>query len=227
MQRVLVIEDDERVSEELRLLFEAECFEVETARGAGAARLALRRSFDVAILDLGLPDGDGLELCRELRRGDQVLPVLMLTARDAPEARVRGLECGADDYLTKPCHLPELLARVRALLRRAKIGTSGSICRIGDLWLDRRKREAGRAGRVLKLRRREFDLLAFLMNYPDRPWTREQLLDRVWEQDTDVTLRTIDIHVRRIRQQIEDRASTPRFLLTEFGVGYRMRGEMP
>lgn len=210
-----------RIRVEVMGALRAQEFEVEAAVSLSGAVDALDRDFDLVLLDLGLPDGDGVTLCERLRREGRGVPVLMLTARDEPDDRVRGLESGADDYVVKPFHMPELVARVRGLLRRSGRQVGDDVYRAGDLWIDCTQHRAGRGDAEFTLRPREFELLAFLMRYPGRPWSRAQLLDRVWGNEFDGDARTVDIHVRRIRQQIEIDASRPRFLRTEFGVGYR------
>lgn len=220
--RILLVEDDVSIrSRLLAALREAE-FTVDFEVTLEEARAGLARDYDLLLLDLGLPDGDGLELCRSVRRADRSLPIIILTARDAPGQRVQGLEAGADDYVVKPFHLPELVARIRCVLRRAGKPAGADRVQSGDLWADPRSRRCGRGERQFELKRREFDLLVFLLQHPGRAWTRDQLLDRVWERGFDGDPRTVDLHVRRLRARIEDDPSTPRFIQTVWGVGYRM-----
>ncbi len=221
--KILLVEDDRRIRIEVMDAMRAASFDVEAAVSVQGAREMLEREFDLVLLDLGLPDGDGLDVCREIRGSGRGVPILILTARDEPGHRVRGLEVGADDYVVKPFHMPELVARVRGLLRRSGRQVGDGVYRLGELWADRDLRRAGRADLEFTLRRREFDLLLFLMQHPGRPWSREQLIDRVWGSEFDGDARTVDIHVRRVRQQIEPNPSRPRWLMTEFGVGYRMQ----
>lgn len=223
MTKILLIEDDRRIRIEVMDALLAADLEVEAAIDLAGARAALERSFDLILLDLGLPDGDGLEICRDVRDAGRGVPILILSARDEPASRVRGLEQGADDYVVKPFHMPELVARVRGLLRRSGRQAGEGRYALGEMWAEREQRRAGRGELEFTLRRREFDLLLFLMQHPDRPWSREQLLDRVWGSDFDGDARTVDIHVRRVRQQIEETPSRPRWLTTEFGIGYRMQ----
>ena len=222
MVKLLLVEDDRRIRVEVMAALAAEGLEVEVAVDLAGAEAALDSGIDLVVLDRGLPDGDGIGLCATIRERVPGLPVLMLTARDDPAERVRGLEAGADDYVVKPFHAAELIARVRGLLRRAGRQSMDDGRRLGPLWADRSRRIADRGDRPLALRRREFDLLLFLLQHPGRPWSREQLRQRVWRDDTDEDTRTVDVHVRRLRQQIEEDPSCPRLLLTEFGVGYRM-----
>lgn len=221
--KILLVEDDRRIRIEVMDAMRAASFDVEAAVSVQGAREMLEREFDLVLLDLGLPDGDGLDVCREIRGSGRGVPILILTARDEPAHRVRGLEVGADDYVVKPFHMPELVARVRGLLRRSGRQVGDGVYRLGELWADRDRRRAGRLDLEFTLRRREFDLLLFLMQHPGRPWSREQLLDRVWGSEFEGDARTVDIHVRRVRQQIELNPSRPRWLMTEFGVGYRMQ----
>ncbi|MCP3978284.1 MAG: response regulator transcription factor [bacterium] len=220
--RVLLIEDDERIRKELLDALRASGFDVDVSVLASHARLALERDYDLVLLDLGLPDGDGLDLCRELRSRGRSVPVIILTARDAPEQRVRGLDVGADDYVVKPFHVPELIARVRSVLRRAGRTVGPGRAQWKDLAADPESRSARRGERVLDLTRREFDLLLFFLRFPGRTWTRDQILDRVWGAMYEGDSRTVDLHVRRLRSKIEDDPSDPKYLATVWGVGYRM-----
>ena len=221
--RILVVEDDHRIRTELLDVLRASGFDVYVSVSYSDASQALRRDYALVLLDLGLPDGDGLDLCRRLRQAGRGVPIIILTARDAPEQRVRGLDVGADDYVVKPVHLPELVARVRSVLRRAGRSVGPGRVRCGDLWADPSSRTAGNDDQVLELTPREFDLLLFLLQYPGRAWTRAQLLDRVWGASYDGDDRTVDLHIRRLRSKIEDDASDPRYIETVWGVGYRMR----
>ncbi len=219
--RILVVEDDGRILEEVAAALENDGFEPVLARTLGVARECLKEDVALVLLDLGLPDGDGLELCRELSRANPEQPLIVLTARDHWDDRVRGLDAGADDYVVKPCHMPELLARVRCVLRRSGRTHPADVLRAGDLWLDTTALQVGRGEERLDLKPKEFELLRFLMGHPGRAWTREQLLDRVWGIDYDGDPRTVDVHVRRLRTHLEVDPGRPRLLLTEWGVGYR------
>jgi two-component system response regulator MtrA len=218
----LLVEDDERIRKELLDGLRGSGFDVDVSVLGRHARLALERDYDLVLLDLGLPDGDGLDLCRELRSRGRAVPVIILTARDAPEHRVRGLDVGADDYVVKPFHMPELIARVRSVLRRAGRTVGPGRAQYQDLWVDPQSRTARRGERVLDLTRREFDLLLFFLRFPGRTWTRDQLLDRVWGPTFAGDSRTVDLHVRRLRAKIEDDPGDPKYLATVWGVGYRM-----
>ncbi len=224
--RILLIEDDERIRKELLDSLRAAGFDVDVSVLAHHAKLALERDYDLILLDLGLPDGDGLDLCRDLRSRGRSVPVIILTARDTPEQRVRGLDVGADDYVVKPFHLPELIARVRSVLRRAGRSVGPGRAQWQDLWADPESRTAYRGEQLLELTRREFELLLFFLRFPGRTWTRDQLLDRVWGASYEGDSRTVDLHVRRLRAKVEDDPSDPHYLATVWGVGYRM-GDPP
>jgi DNA-binding response OmpR family regulator len=223
--QILVVEDDDRIRRELLDALRAAGFSVDVSVSVADARIALRSDYELVLMDLGLPDGDGLDLCREVRALGRGLPIIILTARDAPEQRVRGLDVGADDYVVKPFHMAELVARVRSVLRRSgrSAGPGRVTCR--ELWADPDAHAAGRGDQVFELTPREFDLLVFLLRHPGRAWTRDQLLDRVWGNAYQGDARTVDSHVRRLRAEIEEDPSDPRFLETVWGVGYRMRDE--
>ncbi len=220
--QILVVEDDSRIRKELLDALRASGYGVEVSVSLESARFALQREHDLMLLDLGLPDGDGLDLCRALRAQGRGLPILILTARDAPDQRVRGLDVGADDYVVKPFHMPELLARVRTLLRRAGRSAGPGPVRIGELWADPESRTAGKGDETFEMTPRELDLLLFFLRHPGRAWTRDQLLDRVWGSTYDGERRTVDSHVRRLRAMVEDDASDPRYIETVWGVGYRL-----
>jgi two-component system alkaline phosphatase synthesis response regulator PhoP/two-component system response regulator ResD len=200
-------------------------FDVDVSVQVSHARRALERDYDLVLLDLGLPDGDGLDLCRQLRARGRSVPVIILTARDAPEERVRGLDVGADDYVVKPFHTPELIARIRSVLRRAGRSSGPGSVQWMDLSADPESRSARRGETKLDLTRREFDLLLFFLRYPGRTWTRDQILDRVWGPEYEGDSRTVDLHIRRLRSKVEDDPSDPKYFATVWGVGYRMGGE--
>ena len=220
--RLLLVEDDHRIRCELLEALHQEGLDTQVAVSLQDARAALEHQFGALILDLGLPDGDGLDLVRELRSAGRGVPILILTARDAPEQRVAGLEAGADDYVVKPFHLPELMARVRNLLRRSGRSFGTGPVTHGALVLDPETRQATKAGELLTLKPREFELLLFLVRHPGRTFTRDQLLDKVWGADYKGDARTVDLHVRRVRARIEDDPGDPQLIHTVWGVGYRM-----
>ena len=227
IRHALVVEDDQRIREQLVALLRAEGLEVRPAATLGVARSLVTEDLDLVLLDLGLPDGDGLDLCRDLRAAEREVAVVMLTARDDPDMVVAGLDAGADDYVVKPYRAPELLARVRSALRRVPRSPESRRLTVGPLWAEPETRRAGTAGHEVRLKPRELDLLVFLLRHPGRPWSRAQLLARVWGLTGASHGRTVDVHVRRLREQLEEDPGNPRLLLTEFGVGYRLEEPAP
>jgi DNA-binding response OmpR family regulator len=219
--RILVVEDDQDIADVLQRSLRMEGYEVRTA-GDGLAALDEAHGFlpDVVILDLGLPRLDGIEVARELRRDDDV-PILMLTARDALESRVEGLDAGADDYLVKPFERQELLARIRALLRRRPPRGSAPL-RVGDLTLNPDTHEVERATRAVELTQREFELLEYMMRNERIVISRQRLLDEVWGYDPFSTTNTIEVFVSNLRRKLEADGE-PRLLHTIRGAGYVLR----
>lgn len=224
---LMIVEDDRPLRQVLTVQFEKEGFAVRTARTLEEARWELaRRHPCLVILDLNLPDGDGLDLCRQIRRDDPALPVLILTARDEDGQVVEGLDAGADDYVRKPFSPQVLSGRVRALLRRAQARSSPRSRRtVGDLEIDMEARTVKRAGQTVHLTPREFDLLAHMASRPGSAFTRNQLLETVCGDQSDTFDRNIDTIVKRLRAKIEDQPSAPKLLLTVWGVGYRLGSE--
>jgi DNA-binding response OmpR family regulator len=219
--RVLVVEDDEDIAQALQRSLRMEGYEVHTVAD-GKTALEHERSFapDLVILDLGLPELDGLEVARSLRDGDDV-PILILTARDALESRVEGLDAGADDYLVKPFERQELLARMRALLRRRPPRGSAPL-RVGDLSLNVDTHEVARGERAIELTQREFELLEYLMRNERIVISRQRLLDEVWGYDPFSTTNTIEVFVSNLRRKLEA-DDEPRLLHTIRGAGYVLR----
>ena len=229
MTTILIVEDDATLRETLRYNFERAGFAVATAAdGQEALDLAAREPPDAVVLDLMLPKIDGFDVCRAIRRQSAV-PILMLTARDDEVDKVVGLELGADDYVTKPFSVRELLARVRAMLRRVQMlqpadaGPAPRVLQAGEVSVNLDEHRVYRAGQPLQLKPREFDLLAFLVQRPGRVFTREQLLSQVWEYEYAGDSRTVDVHVRWLREKIEADPSHPTLIETVRGVGYRFR----
>lgn len=218
----MVIEDEEPLAVLLRYNLEAEGFEVETIGRGDDAELRLRETVpDLVVLDWMLPGLSGIELCRRLRLRPETerLPVIMLTARGEETDRVRGLSTGADDYVVKPFSVPELMARVRAMLRRTNPGSISSVLEVGGITLDRQAHRVTRNGRQVRLGPTEFRLLEFLMGSPGRVYSREQVLDGVWGQDIYVDERTVDVHIGRLRKAINrGRERDP--IRTVRGAGY-------
>jgi two-component system phosphate regulon response regulator PhoB len=202
---ILIVEDEEPLSLLLRYNLEADGYDVETvARGDEADTRLRERLPDLVVLDWMLPGLSGIELCRRLRARPETksLPIIMLTARGEESERVRGLATGADDYIVKPFSVPELLARVRALLRRAKPERMAETLTLGEIALDRVKKRVSRGGRDVELGPTEYRLLEYLMERPGRVFTREQLLDGVWGSDVYIDERTVDVHVGRLRKAL-------------------------
>jgi two-component system response regulator MprA len=220
--RILVVDDDHAVRRSIDRALRLEGYDVVTVASGGEALEALALGpLDAVILDLGLPDLDGLSVCRSIRAAGDDTPVLMLTARDAIDDRVHGLDAGADDYLVKPFALAELLARLRALLRRRFEG-EGGLLRVGGLTLDLSTREAHRGERSFTLTRIEFDLLELFLRHPRQVLTREVLLNRVWGFDFDSGTNSLAVYVGYLRRKTE-LDDAPRCIHTVRGVGYILR----
>jgi two-component system phosphate regulon response regulator PhoB len=222
MPKVLIVEDEEPLSLLLRYNLEAEGYAVETCVRGDEAEIRLRESQpDLLLLDWMLPGLSGIELCRRLRAREDTerLPVIMLTARGEEAERIRGLSTGADDYVVKPFSVPELMARVRAILRRASPEVVSTMLRSGDIELDRETHRVRRSTKEIHLGPTEFRLLEFLMTSPGRVFSREQLLDGVWGHDVYVDERTVDVHVGRLRKALnKGKAKDP--IRTVRGAGY-------
>jgi two-component system phosphate regulon response regulator PhoB len=222
--RILVVEDEEPLTMLLRYNLEAEGYEVETVgRGDDADTRLREKAPDLVVLDWMLPGLSGIELCRRLRTRPETkqLPIIMLTARGEESERVRGLATGADDYIVKPFSVPELLARIRALLRRASPERVANVLAIGDIALDREKKRVERSGRPVELGPTEYRLLEFLMERPGRVFSREQLLDGVWGSDVYIDERTVDVHVGRLRKAL-NRGHVSDPIRTVRGAGYAL-----
>ena len=230
-QKILVVEDEDDIRELLRYNLEQEGYAVEEAAdGAEALSRIQRRVPDLVLLDLMLPRMSGLELCRRMRANRETarLPIIVVTAKGAEVDRVLGLEMGADDYVVKPFSLREVVARVKALLRRANAATEPDAANSferGRLKIDFSTYEVFVEGHKRELALREFELLRFFVQHPMRVYSREQLLDLVWGRDTFVEPRTVDVHVRRLRQQVEIDDAKPELILTVRSVGYRFNPE--
>ena len=222
--RILIVEDEEALTLLLRYNLEAEGYEVETVARGDEADLQLKeRTPDLVILDWMLPGLSGIELCRRLRARPETrqLPIIMLTARGEESERIRGLATGADDYIVKPFSVPELSARVRALLRRALPERLADVLSFGDLEVDREKKRVSRGGRPIDLGPTEFRLLEFLMERPGRVFTREQLLNGVWGSEIYIDERTVDVHVGRLRKAL-NRGHDIDPIRTVRGAGYAL-----
>jgi len=221
--RILFVEDEAAIADPFGRTLARQGFEVIAARSVAEARARFaRQPPDLVLLDLTLPDGDGRDLCRELRSASQV-PIIMLTARGTELDRVTGLEIGADDYVVKPFSGAEVVARIRAVLRRAaSVQEAEAPIVLGDLVVEPAARRAAVEGRELALSRKEFDLLAELARHAGTVVTREQLMARVWDENWFGSTKTLDVHMGWLRRKLGDDASTPRFLHTIRGVGFRL-----
>jgi two-component system response regulator MprA len=220
--RVLVVDDDPAVRSAIARALRVDYDVDEAADGAEALAHQAANAADVLVLDLLMPEVDGLEVCRTLRRRDDPVPILVVTARDAVDDRVEGLDAGADDYLVKPFAIEELRARVRALLRRA--GAGDGVLRFADVALDPATREAFRGDRRLQLTRTEFNLLELFLRNPRQVLTRSQIYQRVWGYDFGATSNALWVYVGYLRRKLEE-AGEPRLLHTVRGVGYAFREE--
>ncbi len=226
MPKVLIVEDDASMMAALRDGFEYEGYAVALARdGADGLRQAAETAPDVVILDVMLPKLSGLDVCRDIRKAGNNVPIIMLTARGQEIDKVLGLKLGADDYVTKPFGFLELMARVEAVLRRASgRGTRVEAYEFGGVQADFKKGEVRRNGRLLDLTARELRLLQYFVEHRGEVVGRDQLLDAVWDYDAAPLTRTVDMHVAKLRKKIEDRPAQPRFLVTVHGMGYKFNG---
>ena len=220
--RILLIEDNRRLSDSLSLTLQDDGYVVDTAYdGLEGEELATITSHDVIILDIMLPEKDGLAVCRALRKKHVNTPILMLTARDALQDRVTGLDSGADDYLVKPFEVDELRARIRALLRRESTEKSALLA-VADLELDPATHAVRRGGRDIELTAKEFALLEYLIRHPNRMVTREMAEEHLWSYDHTIASNVVDVYIRRLRRKIDD-PSPVKLIETVRGVGYRIR----
>ena len=219
--RILVVDDEKTLVKGMKFNLENEGYEVECAYdGAAALELAREGRFDLIILDVMMPEMDGLEACMKIREFSNV-PIIMLTAKSEDADKLMGFECGADDYLTKPFNILELKARIRALLRRSG-GLENQNNRItaGSLTVDTQERNVYKDGKPVELTAREFDLVELLIRNPNRVYSRENLLDLIWSYEYRSDIRTVDVHIRRIREKLETVPAEPEYIMTKWGVGY-------
>jgi len=220
--KVLIVEDEKKIASFLRKGLEAQGFVVEHAsNGDDGYALVTSRPYDVAVLDIMLPGRDGLSILRNLRERKVPLPIILLTARSELNERLEGLNLGADDYLTKPFHIEELIARIHAVTRRAA-GQSQSLLSVADLSMNLLTREVSRAGQRIELTTREFSLLEHLMRSPGRVLTRVEICERVWEYNFDPGTNLVDVYIQRIRKKV-DGAFPEKLIETIRGVGYRIK----
>lgn len=219
--RILVVDDEKLLVKGVKFNLENEGYEVECAYdGASAVELARNGRFDLIILDVMMPELDGQEACMRIREFSNV-PIIMLTAKSEDADKLMGFECGADDYVTKPFNILELKARIRALLRRSG-GLENQNNRItaGSLTVDTQERNVYKNGKPVELTAREFDLVELLIRNPNRVYSRENLLDLIWSYEYRSDIRTVDVHIRRIREKLETVPAEPEYIMTKWGVGY-------
>jgi DNA-binding response OmpR family regulator len=220
--RILLVEDNRRLSDSLRRILQEDGYAVDAAYdGIEGEEAGMISGYDVIILDIMLPGKNGLEVCRELRNRHVATPILMLTARDALDDRVVGLDSGADDYLVKPFEVDELRARIRALLRRESSSKSG-VLRIADLELDPASHTVRRSGQRIELTAKEFSILEYLMRHPNHLITRAMAEEHLWNYDHLVASNVVDVYIRRLRRKIDD-PSPIKLIETIRGAGYRIR----
>ena len=224
--KILVVDDEQLLVKGIKFNLENEGYQVETAfDGKKALELARDNNYDLIILDLLMPEIEGLECCMKIREFSNV-PIIMLTARGEDTDKIIGFECGADDYITKPFNILELKARIRAMLRRAGGGQARqeNTITIGNLTLDTDQRIALRHGEAVELTAKEYDLIELLMKNPRRVYSRENLMNVVWGYSYAGDYRTVDVHIRRLREKLEDNPAEPAYIMTKWGVGYYFKG---
>ena len=224
--RILVVDDEKTLVKGMKFNLENEGYEVECAYdGAAVLDLAREGRFDLIILDVMMPEMDGIEACMKIREFSNV-PIIMLTAKSEDADKLMGFESGADDYLTKPFNILELKARVRALLRRAAgvQRSQGSLLTVGKITLNTEERAALRDGQTVDLTAKEYDLIELLMRNPRRVYSRENLMNVVWGYTYAGDYRTVDVHIRRLREKLEENPAEPDHILTKWGVGYYFKG---
>lgn len=226
-KKILVVDDEKSIADIIKFNLEKEGFVVELSYdGEDAVKKIYSENPDLILLDIMLPKKDGFEVLREIRASINT-PVLMLTAKEEEVDKVLGLELGADDYITKPFSMRELVARVKANLRRVEIsngeGNSGEVLKVGDLTINYNKYEVRKNGQVIELTLREYELLKFLVSNMEQVFTREQLLEKVWGYEYYGDVRTVDVTIRRLREKIEDNNGQYKYIMTKRGVGYYFR----
>lgn len=222
--KILVVDDEELLVKGIRFNLQNDGYEVITGNnGAEAVTLAKSTSPDLIILDVMMPEMDGMTACSKIREFSNV-PVILLTAKTADMDKLMGFDSGADDYLTKPFNILELKARIRALLRRSTPQKKEeNELTIGDITLDLNARNAYRNGILVDLTAKEFDVIEFLMKNPNRVYSREALLDTLWAYEYRSDIRTVDVHIRRLREKLEENPAQPQYIMTKWGVGYFFR----
>ena len=228
--KILVVDDEKLLVKGVKFNLENEGYEVTAAYdGAAAVELAKKENFDLIVMDVMMPGLSGSEACMQIREFSDV-PIIMLTARSEDSDKLMGFACGADDYVTKPFNILELKARIRALLRRAggpaaQAPQRAPLLTVGDLSLDTEERVAIRDGKTIDLTAKEYDLIELLMKNPRRVYSRESLMDLVWGYSYAGDYRTVDVHIRRLRETLERVPAEPAYIITKWGVGYYFAGE--
>ena len=221
--KILIVDDEALLVKGIRFNLENDGYEVVTGSdGRQAVEKAREGGVDLIVLDLMMPNMDGMEACRQIRQFSSV-PIIMLTAKADDMDKLMGFDCGADDYMTKPFNILELKARIRALLRRAAaVGTQTAPAQItiGPITIDSERRTARRSGESVELTAKEFEVAELLMKSPGRVFSRENLLDTIWGRDYQGDIRTVDVHMRRLREKLEADPAHPKYLMTKWGVGY-------
>lgn len=223
--KILVVDDEELLVKGIRFNLQNDGYDVITCtNGLEALQAARNQSPDLIVLDIMMPELDGLTACARIREFSNV-PIILLTAKADDMDKLMGFEHGADDYLTKPFNILELKARIRALLRRSASGpkAADTLLTIGTITLDLDARNAYRSGEIVDLTAKEFDVIEFLMRNPNRVYSREALLDSVWAYEYRSDIRTLDVHIRRLREKLEDNPAQPKYIMTKWGVGYYFR----
>ena len=223
--KILVVDDEELLVKGIRFNLQNDGYDVITCtNGLEALQAAKTQSPDLIVLDIMMPEMDGLTACARIREFSNV-PIILLTAKADDMDKLMGFEHGADDYLTKPFNILELKARIRALLRRSASGpkAADTLLTIGTITLDLDARNAYRSGEIVDLTAKEFDVIEFLMRNPNRVYSREALLDSVWAYEYRSDIRTLDVHIRRLREKLEDNPAQPEYIMTKWGVGYYFR----
>ena len=224
--KILVVDDEELLVKGIRFNLQNEGYEVFTGcNGLEAVRIAQSQKPDLVILDVMMPEMDGLTACAKIREFSNV-PIILLTAKVEDMDKLMGFESGADDYLTKPFNILELKARIRALLRRSGVSSGNSSANtlsIGSITLDLDSRNAYKSGILADLTAKEFDVIEFLMRNPNRVYSREALLDTIWTYEYRSDIRTVDVHIRRLREKLEENPAEPTYIMTKWGVGYYFR----
>lgn len=223
--KILIVDDEDLLVKGIRFNLQNEGYDVITGcNGLEALQLAQNEKPDLIVLDVMMPEMDGLTACGKIREFSNV-PIILLTAKADDMDKLMGFDHGADDYLTKPFNILELKARIKALLRRAGSGNSisGNTLTIGDITLDLDARNAYHSGHLSDLTAKEFDVIEFLMRNPNRVYSREALLDTIWAYEYRSDIRTVDVHIRRLREKLEENPAEPNYIMTKWGVGYYFR----